>query len=107
MLFLDGVYVERPDGALRFRWVKAPTSAELARLTQALALRIGRYLEGWGLLERDAENSYLAGDDLEAGPMDQLLGSSIIYRIGLDPLPITQTHLHRTVTVEPHPQTPA
>ncbi len=26
MLFLDGVYVERPDGSLRFRWVKAPTS---------------------------------------------------------------------------------
>jgi len=42
MLFLDGVYVERPDGALCFHWVKAPTSAELARLTQTLALRIGR-----------------------------------------------------------------
>ncbi len=25
MLFLDGVYVERPDGSLRFRRVKAPT----------------------------------------------------------------------------------
>ena len=24
MLFLDGVYVERPAGAVRFRWVKAP-----------------------------------------------------------------------------------
>jgi hypothetical protein len=32
MLFLDGVYVERPDGSLRFRWVTAPTSAELACL---------------------------------------------------------------------------
>ncbi len=29
MLFLDGVYVEHPAGALRFRWLKAPTSAEL------------------------------------------------------------------------------
>ena len=46
--------------------------AELARLTQALALRIGRYLERQGLLERDAQNCYLAGDDLEAGPMAQL-----------------------------------
>lgn len=27
MLFLDGVYIERPDGTLRFRCVKAPTSA--------------------------------------------------------------------------------
>ena len=32
MLFLDGVYIEHPDGSLHFRWVKAPTSAELARL---------------------------------------------------------------------------
>lgn len=55
MLFLDGVYVERPDGALRFRWVKEPTGSELARLTRTLALRIGRHLERQGLLERDAE----------------------------------------------------
>ena len=81
MLFLDGVYVEHPDGSLRFHWVKASTRAELARLTQALALHIGRYLERPGLLERDAESSYLAGDALEAGPMEQLLGSSITYRI--------------------------
>ena len=85
MRFLDGVYVEGPDGSLRFRWVKAPTSAELARLTQTLALRIGRYLERQGLRERDAENSYLAGDELEAGPMEQLLGSSITYRIAVGP----------------------
>ncbi len=72
MLFLDGVYVESPDGSLRFRWVKEPTSAELARLTQTLASRVGRYLERQGLLERDAENSYLAGDELEVGAMAQL-----------------------------------
>lgn len=85
MLFLDGVYAECPDGSLRFRWVKAPTSAELARLTQTLALRIGRYLERQGLLERDAENSYLAGDALEVGAMAQLLGSSITCRIAVGP----------------------
>ena len=83
MLFLDGVYVERPDGLLRFRWVKAPTSAELTQLTQTLARRIGRYLERQELLERDAQNCYLAGDELEAGPMGQLLGSSITYRIAV------------------------
>jgi hypothetical protein len=83
MLFLDGVYVERPDGSLRFRWVKAPTSAELTQLTQTLARRIGRYLEGQGWLTQDAENSYLVGDVLEAGPMEQLLGSSITYRIAI------------------------
>ena len=85
MLFLDGVYIERPDGSLRFRWVKAPTSAELAGLTQTLARRIGRFLERQGLLERDAENSYLVGDDFDAGPMEQLLGSSITYRIAVSP----------------------
>ncbi len=77
MLFLGGVYVGRPDGSLRFCWVKASSSTELARLTQTLAQRIGRYLERQGLLERDAENSYLAGDGLEAESMEQLLGSSI------------------------------
>ena len=34
MLFLDGVYVERPDGSLRFCWVKAPTGADLSRLAR-------------------------------------------------------------------------
>ena len=55
------MYVERRDGLLRFRWVEAPTSAEIGRLTQPLARRIGRYLERQVLLERDAENSYLRG----------------------------------------------
>ena len=73
------------EGSLRFRWVKAPTSAELARLTQILALCIGRYLERQGPLECDAENSYLAGDALEAGPMEQLVVSSITYRIAIGP----------------------
>jgi len=50
-----------------------------------LAQRIGRHLERQGLLERDAEDSYLAGDGLEAGPLDQLLGSSITYRIAVGP----------------------
>ena len=67
LLFLDGVYVERPDGTLGFRWVKAPSATELAGSTQTLARRIGGYLERQGLLERDAENSYLAGDEFEGG----------------------------------------
>lgn len=41
MLFLDGVYV---DGG-RFRWVKAPTSAELTQLAHTIATRTGRFLE--------------------------------------------------------------
>ena len=80
MLFLDGVYVERPDGSVRFRWVKAPTSAELTQLAQTIARRVGRFLERQGLLERDAETSYLTSEGADDDPMDQLLGHSITYR---------------------------
>jgi hypothetical protein len=81
MLFLDGVYVDGADGSNpRFRWVKAPTSAELNHLTHTIARRVGRFLERQGLLERDAENSYLSSDAVEAGPLDQLLGHSMMYR---------------------------
>ena len=86
MLFLDGVYVDSANGAnMRFRWVKAPTSAELTQLTHTISRRVGRFLERQGLLERDAENSYLAGDAGEGGPLDQLLGHSITYRIAVGP----------------------
>jgi hypothetical protein len=37
------------------------------------ALRIGRFIERQGLLERDAKNRYLAADDLDARAMGQLL----------------------------------
>ncbi len=69
ILFLDGVYVERPDGRLRFRWVKAPTSAELTGLADTIARRVGRFLERQGLLESDAENSWLAGDGFDDDSM--------------------------------------
>ena len=85
MLFLDGVYVDGPHGLARFRWVKAPTSEELTRLTHTIAQLIGRFLERQGLLERDAENSYLTGDTVDDDPMSQLLGHSITYRIAVGP----------------------
>ena len=85
MLFLDGAYVGGPEGAARFRWVKAPTSAELAQLAHTLAHRVRRYLERQGLLERDAENRYLASDAVDEDPMNQLLGHSITYRIAVGP----------------------
>ena len=79
------MYVERPDGAIRFRWVKAPSTAELTQLTHTIARRVGRFLERQGLLERDVEHNYLAGKAIDAGPMDQLLGHSITYRIAVGP----------------------
>ena len=59
MLFVDGVYADSANASsTAFRWVKAPTSAELTQLTHTIAQRVGRFLERQGSLERDAENSY-------------------------------------------------
>ena len=71
-LFLDGVYADGATGlSTRVRWVKAPTSAELMQRTHTIAQRVGRFLERQGLLEHNAENSYLAGDAIIEGPLDQ------------------------------------
>jgi hypothetical protein len=78
MLFLDGMYVDRLDGSVRFRWVSSLTTQELTQLTQTIARRVGRYLERQGLLERDAENSYLTTDAVSEDPMNQLLGHSMM-----------------------------
>ena len=85
MLFLDGVYADCPNGGVRYRWVKAPTSETLNRLAHSIATRVGRYLERQGLLERDAEQRYLTLDTEEANPMNDLMGHSITYRIAVGP----------------------
>ncbi|MFT5116185.1 MAG: hypothetical protein ACI8P9_005551 [Parasphingorhabdus sp.] len=48
-------------------------------MAHTIAHQVGRFLERQGLLERDAENSYLTGDEADDDPMTQLLGSSITY----------------------------
>ena len=71
-----------------FRWVKAPTSAELTQLTHTIAHRVGRYLERQSLLVRDDENSYLTAEGADTdneSPLNHLLGSSITYRIAMGP----------------------
>ena len=85
MLFLDGVYVDSAGSSTRFRWVKAPPSSELNQLSHTIARRLARYLERQGLLERDAEHSYLALESADEAPMDQLRGHSITYRIAVGP----------------------
>ena len=85
MLFLDGVFTEQANGSLRFHPTKAPTAAKLSELAHTLAFRIGRYLERQGLQERDTENSYLVGDEIDAGPLAQLQGASITYRVAVGP----------------------
>ena len=85
MLFLDGVYTDGHSGNQRFRWVTAPTSAELNTLAHTIALRVGRYLERQGLIERDDEAAWLNRDHDDPGPMAPLLGHSITYRIAVGP----------------------
>ena len=53
-------------------------------MDDAIAARIGHALERRGLVERDLENAWLAADT-EAGPLDDLLGHSITYRIAVGP----------------------
>ncbi len=55
--------------------MKAPERAELEALAQTMARRVGRHLERRGLLERDAENGYLAREAQGEGRMDPLLGT--------------------------------
>ena len=62
---LDGMYIECADDALWFRRVKGPIDSELTQLIQTLSLCISHFLERQGLLQCDAENNYLAGDERE------------------------------------------
>ena len=49
-----------------------------------IAARVGQVLERRGLVERDIENARLAAG-AEPGPLDDLIGHSITYRIAVDP----------------------
>ena len=83
MLFLDGVYAEDAYGKMRFHRVSAPTIGELSSLAHTLSQRIARFLERKGLLERDAENSYLLLEQSDEDVMAPLHGHSITYRVAI------------------------
>jgi hypothetical protein len=89
MLFLDGVYTRVTKRCpIRFLKVKSPTKAELTRLTHKIARRVGRYLERQGLIERDNGSIFLSPEAVDASyedPTNQLLGSSVSYRIAVGP----------------------
>jgi hypothetical protein len=57
---------------LVFLRVKAPTAQALDQLVQVISRRIGRYLERFGLLVRDFENSYLQLDAVDESAMDDV-----------------------------------
>jgi hypothetical protein len=72
---------------LRFLFASQPKvmGKALGIVYRTIATHLARYLERQGLLERDAENSYLALDHSDEDPMDQLRGHSITYRIAVGP----------------------
>jgi hypothetical protein len=84
MLFLDGAYLVDTSPPM-FRRIGAPSAAELGALLARIAERIGRALERTGWLVRDCETSYLALDPASSGPMDDLIGHSIAYRVAMGP----------------------
>jgi hypothetical protein len=84
MVFLDGAYQTVGAAAPVFHPAAAPESSDLQQLVAHIAARIGHALEGRGLVERDLENAWLSADT-EAGPLDDLLGHSITYRIAVGP----------------------
>jgi hypothetical protein len=81
---LDGAYLVDAEPPV-FRRIAAPSAKELEALVARIAERIGRALEHKGLLVRDCENSYLSFDAAAGGPMDDLLGHSITYRVAMGP----------------------
>lgn len=81
ILLLDGVYAKDVHGKPRFRRVKAPSGNELYTLVHTLSRRIARCLEKRGLLERDAENTWLILEEIEEDTLTQLHGASLTYRV--------------------------
>ncbi len=75
MLLLDGVYSVDDYRKMRFHRIKAPELKELTQLVHTISLRVARFLERRGLLERDDEDSYLTLDCLDDEPMQQLHGT--------------------------------
>jgi hypothetical protein len=87
VLLLDGVYVggHDPRDHRCFQQVKAPDKGELESLVHTLSEWVGSYLEREGLLVRDMDNSYLALESEDESGLEQVLCSSITYRIAIGP----------------------
>jgi len=84
LLVLDGAYLVNTVPPV-FRRIEPPCPEELQALIERIGGRIGHALERQGLLERDAEESDLQLDPKSGGPMDDLLGRSITYRVAVGP----------------------
>jgi hypothetical protein len=78
------VYLFKGEHPPVLRPVAGPSANDLQRLVEQIAVGVGQALERRGLIERDIENAWLA-TDFEAGPLDDLIGHSITYRIAVGP----------------------
>jgi len=101
MVALDGAYLlgTQPPA---FRSIAAPSREELQALLERIAERVGRALERKGLLVRDGEHSFLATDPEASGPMHDLIGHSITYRVAIGPRAGQKVFTLHTVPAQPH-----
>ncbi len=67
-----------------FLQVPAPDPSDLQALVEQIAARVGEALVRRGLIERDIENAWLSSG-AEPGPLDDMIGHSITYRIAVGP----------------------
>ena len=105
MLCLDGAFLNGTDPAV-FRRIAPPSRQELQALVERIAERIGRALERRGLIERDCENAYLSLDPSSDGPLDDLIGHSITYRIAVGPRAGQKVFTVQTVPAQPESDEP-
>ena len=95
---MDGVYLSRDNHLPHFQRIKAPDRAELEDLAQRISQRVGCCLERQGLLERDAESTWLELNPAEDNDaMPQILGSSVSYRIAIGPQLGSKAFMIRTI----------
>jgi len=105
MLFLDGVYIvdsETKEGV--FQSIEAPTPKDLKKLLHKISERMICLLERKGLVERDAEQSFLTLDGKEDELMHHLQGSSITYRIAVGPQRGKKVHTLQTLLAQGEPE---
>jgi len=84
MLFLDGAYGLDKDGEISdFHKIAKPNLKDMQMVLHRICERLGRLLEKRGLLCRDAEQSYLTFDFDDEDVINDLIGSSITYRVAI------------------------
>jgi len=82
MLFLDGVYITNDKADPIFVPIGKLEVKDIANVVSKISLRIAAYLSRAGLIERDADNTYLA---LDRDNVNEDQVHSIQYRIAIGP----------------------